>query len=57
MTSRMKLALIQVQDPRVLRLVLIGATLVLALISQVVPGAETVYACPATGCGSCAGGD
>jgi hypothetical protein len=56
MTSRMQLALLQAQDPRVVRIALLGAALVLALVTRVTPGAEAVYACPTAGGGGCSGG-
>jgi len=53
----MQLALLKVDDPRIIRMVLVTLALVLAFIAQGVPGgAEAVYACPSTGGGGCVGG-
>lgn len=57
MKARMQLALMNMDDPRVVRVVAIGLALVLALVAQALPGgAEAVYACPASGGGGCIGG-
>ena len=57
MKARMQLALMKMDDPRVVRVVAIGLALVLALVAHTLPGgAEAVYACPATGGGGCTGG-
>lgn len=57
MKARMQLALLQMEDPRIVRVVVIGLALVLAFVAQAVPGgAEVVYACPSTGGGGCTGG-
>ncbi|MCU0522206.1 MAG: hypothetical protein MUF84_16120 [Anaerolineae bacterium] len=57
MKARMQLALMKMDDLRVVRVVAIGLALALALVAQVLPGgAEVVYACPATGGGGCTGG-
>ena len=57
MKARMQLALMNMDDPRVVRVVAIGLALVLALVAQALPGgAEAVYACPSSGGGGCIGG-
>ena len=57
MKARMQVALLKVDDPRIIRMVLVTLALVLAFIAQGVPGgAEAVYACPSTGGGGCVGG-
>lgn len=55
MKTRMQLALMKIDDPRVVRVVLVGVALVLALVAQG-SGVDAVYACPASGGGGCAGG-
>jgi hypothetical protein len=57
MKARMQLALMKVDDPRVMRVVIVGLALLLALVAQAVPGgAQVVYACPSSGGGGCVGG-
>ncbi len=57
MKAQMQLALLKVDDPRIIRVALVALALVLALVAQGVPGgAEAAYACPSTGGGGCVGG-
>ncbi len=57
MKAQMQLALLKVDDPRIIRVALVALALVFALVAQGVPGgAEAVYACPSTGGGGCVGG-
>jgi hypothetical protein len=57
MKAQMQLALLKMDDPRIIRAVVIGLALVLTVVAQAVPGgAEAVYACPASGGGGCVGG-
>ncbi len=57
MTARMQLALMKMDDPRVVRVLMLGLAMVLALVTHGSPsGAEAVYACPSTGGGGCTGG-
>lgn len=57
MKARLQLALITLDNPRVVRMVLFGLGIALALVAPVLPsGAEAVYACPASGGDGCTGG-
>ncbi len=57
MTARIQLALMKMDDPRVVRVLMLGLAMVLALVAHGSPsGAEAVYACPSTGGGGCTGG-
>lgn len=57
MKARMQSMMVKLNDPRTLRVVLIGIALALAAVAQATPaGVEAVYACPAMGGGGCTGG-
>jgi hypothetical protein len=55
MNARMQLALMTAGDPRLVRVVVLGLALLLAVVAG--GGADAVYACPAQGGsgGSCGG--
>jgi hypothetical protein len=56
MNARMRLALLRLSDPRLVRLFVVILMLVLSLVMQQFPGAEPVFACPSgTGGGGCDG--
>jgi len=54
MKAHIQLGLLKLADPRVIRVLLIGLTLALALLA----GGSVIYAgdCPASGTGGCGGG-
>lgn len=56
MKARMQLAMMKLEDPRVVRVVLLGLALAMAAIGGLSGGAEAVYACPTSGGGGCSGG-
>ena len=57
MKARMQLALMKMDDPRVMRAVMVGVALLLALIAQATPlGVQAVYADPSSGGGGAVGG-
>jgi hypothetical protein len=57
MNVRIRLAMLRLSDPRLVRLALIVLMLVLSLVVQAFPAAEPVFACPSgTGGGGCDGG-
>jgi hypothetical protein len=57
MKARMQVMMVQLSDPRIIRVILVGLALVLAAVAQAAPaGVQAVYACPSTGGSGCAGG-
>ncbi len=57
MKARMQLAMMKMDDPRVMRAVMVGVALLLALVAQATPlGVQAVYADPSSGGGGTVGG-
>jgi hypothetical protein len=57
MNARMRVAMVRLSDPRLVRLIVIMGMVVVSLLLQAAPGAEPVFACPSgTGGGGCDGG-
>jgi hypothetical protein len=57
MNARLRLMMVQLSDPRLVRLFVVILMLVLSLVMQTFPGAEPVFACPSgAGGGGCDGG-
>lgn len=56
MQARMKLAMMQLSDPRFVRVALFGLSLVIAFVAQANLGTQVVLADPASGGGGPAGG-
>jgi hypothetical protein len=57
MNARLRLMMVQLSDPRLVRLFVVILMLVLSLVMQTFPGAEPVLACPSgAGGGGCDGG-
>ncbi|MBN1249736.1 MAG: hypothetical protein JXC32_18885 [Anaerolineae bacterium] len=57
MNARMQLMLVKMNDPRTIRVILVGLAIGLAAAAQAMPfGVQAVLAGPATGGGGCSGG-
>ncbi len=56
MKARMKLATMQMSDPRFVRVALFGLSLVVAFVARANLGTQIVYAYPSSGGGGPAGG-